>query len=60
MRVQDFCPRTRRTPPTAGGSSAGRGLGVETARKVSELLSSIARLIRAVGVLADVLGKWFG
>ena len=31
-----------------------------TARKVSELVNSIARLIRAVSVLVDTLGKWFG
>ena len=31
-----------------------------TARKVSELLNSIARLVRAVGVLVDALSKWFG
>ena len=30
-----------------------------TARKVSELVNSIARLIRAVGVLVDALSKWF-
>ena len=31
----------------------------ETARKVSAMLTSIARLVRAVGVLADALGRWF-
>ena len=30
-----------------------------TARKVSELISSIARLIRAVAVLMDALRGWF-
>ena len=30
-----------------------------TARKVSELVNSIARLIRAVAVLVDALGRWF-
>ena len=30
-----------------------------TARKVSELVNSIARLIRAVSVLVDALGRWF-
>ena len=30
-----------------------------TARKVSEMLNSIARLIRAVRVLVDALGRWF-
>lgn len=32
----------------------------ETARKVSELLTALARLTRAVSVLVDTLGKWFG
>ena len=31
----------------------------ETARQVSDILSSIACLVRAVGVLADALGTWF-
>ena len=30
-----------------------------TARKVSELVNSIARLIQAVSVLVDALGRWF-
>ena len=30
-----------------------------TARKVSELVNSIARLIRAVSVLVDAFGRWF-
>ena len=30
-----------------------------TARKVSELINSIARLIRAVSVLVDALRGWF-
>ena len=34
--------------------------GKVTARKVSEALTSIARLIRAVGVLVDALSKWIG
>ena len=31
-----------------------------TARKVSEVLNAIARLVRAVGVLVDALSKWIG
>ena len=31
----------------------------ETARQVSDILNAIARLIRAVGVLVDALGRWF-
>ena len=34
--------------------------GKVTARKVSEALNSIARLVRAVGVLVDALSKWIG
>jgi len=34
--------------------------GKVTARKVSEVLNSIARLVRAVGVLVDALSKWIG
>ena len=34
--------------------------GKVTARKVSEVLNAVARLIRAVGVLADALSKWIG
>ena len=30
-----------------------------TARKVSELVNSIARLIRAIAVLVDALSRWF-
>ena len=31
----------------------------DTARKVSELLNALARLVRAIGVLVDALGRWF-
>ncbi len=34
--------------------------GKVTARKVSDVVNAIARLIRAVGVLVDALSKWFG
>ena len=34
--------------------------GKVTARKVSEVLNAVARLIRAVGVLVDALSKWIG
>ena len=34
--------------------------GKVTARKLSDILNSIARLIRAVGVLVDALRKWIG
>ena len=34
--------------------------GMVTARKVSNILNSIARLVRAVSVLVDALSKWIG
>ena len=34
--------------------------GKVTARKVSEVLNSIARLVRAARVLVDALSKWTG
>ena len=34
--------------------------GKVTAREVSDILNSIARLVRAVGVLVDALSKWIG
>ena len=34
--------------------------GKVTARKVSEVLNAVARLIRAVGVLVDALSKRIG
>ena len=34
--------------------------GKVTARKVSEVLTALARLVRAVGVLVDALSKWIG
>ena len=40
------------------GRNAKVRRGKVTARKVSEVLTSIARLIRAVGVLVDALGRW--
>lgn len=33
--------------------------GKVTARKVSKVLTAIARLIRAVNVLVNALSKWF-
>ena len=33
--------------------------GIGTARKVSAIISAIARLIRAVSVLLDALRGWF-
>jgi len=34
--------------------------GKVTPRKMSDILNSIARLVRAVGVLVDALSKWIG
>jgi len=41
------------------GRNAKVRRGKVTARKVSDVLTSIARLIRAVGVLVNALSKWF-
>ena len=41
------------------GRNAKVRRGKVTARKVSDVLTSIGRLIRAVGVLVDALSKWF-
>ena len=66
--------RYRRTACPAGGAFFGKEVRAvskpkgrhvkvrkdkETARKVSAMLISIARLVRAVSVLADALGRWF-
>ena len=45
------------TKPKGRHVKVRRGKG--TARKVSELINAIARLIRAVSVLVDALGRWF-
>ena len=41
------------------GRNAKVRRGKVTARKVSEVLTAVARLIRAVGVLVNALSKWF-
>ena len=41
------------------GRNAKVRRGKVTARKVSEVLTAIARLIRAVSVLVNALSKWF-
>ena len=45
------------TKPKGGHAKVRKDKG--TARKVSELINSVARLIRAVSVLVDALGRWF-
>ena len=42
------------------GRNAKVRRGKVTARKVSEVLNAVARLIRAVGVLVDALSTWTG
>ena len=42
------------------GRNAKVRRGKVTARKVSEVLNAVARLVRAVGVLVDALSKWIG
>ena len=49
-----------RAVPKTKGRRAHVRKGKVTARKVSDILNSIARLVRAVGVLVDALSKWIG
>ena len=49
-----------RAVPKPKGRRAHVRKGKVTARKVSDILNSIARLVRAVGVLVDALSKWIG
>ena len=49
-----------RTVPKPKGRRTHVRKGKVTARKVSDILNSIARLVRAVGVLVDALSKWIG
>ena len=54
-------PGRPRSQGGGGAVSKSRGRsrrGKRTARKVSEILNSIARLVRAVSVLVDALGRW--
>ena len=51
---------TQRDVSKPKGRRAHVHKGKVTARKVSDILNSIARLVRAVGVLVDALSKWIG
>ena len=55
----NLCYQHARVASKPKGRRAHVRKGKVTARKVSEVLTSIARLIRAVGVLVNALSKWF-
>ena len=50
--------RTHPLTPTRRLKQHTHAYNPGTARKVSELINAIARLIRAVSVLVDALGRW--
>ena len=54
-RTHPLTPTRRLKQHTHAYNPPDRG----TARKVSEMLNSIARLIRAIAVLVDALSRWF-
>ena len=60
LALEEGAGKESRAVPNPKGRRAHVRKGKVTARKVSELLNSIARLIRAVGVLVNALSKWIG
>ena len=59
-QVSTFVTNTRKVVSKPRGRRVHVRKGKVTARKVSEVLNSIARLVRAVGVFVDALSKWIG
>ena len=59
-QVSTFVTNTRKVVSKPQGRRVHVRKGKVTARKVSEVLNSVARLVRAVGVLVDALSKWIG
>ena len=59
-QMSTFVTNTQRAVSKPKGRRAHVRKGKVTARKVSDILNSIARLVRAVGVLVDALSKWIG
>ena len=57
-QMSTFVTNTQRAVSKPKGRRAHVRKGKVTARKVSDILNSIARLVRAVGVLVDALSKW--
>ncbi len=56
----NLCYQHTRAVSKPKGRRAHVRKGKVTARKVSDILNSIARLVRAVGVLVDAPSKWIG
>ena len=56
----NLCYQHTRAVSKPKGRRAHVRKGKVTARKVSEVLNAVARLVRAVGVLVDALSKWIG
>jgi len=59
-QMSTFVTNTQRAASKPKGRRAHVRKGKVTARKVSEMVNSTARLVRAVGVLVDALSKWIG
>ena len=59
-QMSTLVTNTQRAVSKPKGRRAHVRKGKVTARKVSDILNSIARLVRAVGVLVDALSKWIG
>ena len=59
-QMSTFVTNTQRVASKPKGRRTHVRKGKVTARKVSDILNSIARLVRAVGVLVDALSKWIG
>ena len=59
-QMSTLVTNTQRAVSKPKGRRAHVREGKVTARKVSDILNSIARLVRAVGVLVDALSKWIG
>ena len=60
LALEEGAGKESRAVPNPKGRRAHVRKGKVTARKVSDILNSIARLVRAVGVLVDALSKWIG
>ena len=59
-QMSTFVTNTRKVVSKPQGRRVHVRKGKVTARKVSDVLNAIARLVRAVGVLVDALSKWIG
>ena len=59
-QMSTLVTNTQRAVSKPKGRRAHVRKGKVTTRKVSDIVNSIARLVRAVGVLVDALSKWIG